>query len=58
MASDNSAKAGSNALTGNDALPVTLSLAESRKDDREEGRSGVVGREFRVRELERVGLDG
>jgi len=53
IASDSSAKAGSNALSGNDASPLTLSRAESRNEDRDEGRSGVVGRDERVRELDR-----
>ena len=51
MASDSSAKPGSKALRGKEAVsPCTLDRAESRKDDREEGRRGVVGRE---REVER-----
>ena len=53
MTASSSAKAGSNALSGNDASPLTLSRAESRKEDRDEGRSGVVGRDDRVRELDR-----
>jgi len=52
MASDSSANAGSNALRGNCASPETLPLADSRKEDREEGRSGVVGRDVRVREVD------
>lgn len=56
MASDSSAKAGSNALRGKDSglPPVVLARADSRNDEREEGRSGVVGREVRVREVERA----
>lgn len=53
MASDSSANAGSNALSGKAASPWTLSRADSRKEDREEGRSGVVGRDVRVWEVER-----
>lgn len=30
-----------------------LALADSRKEDRDEGRSGVVGRESLVREVDR-----
>jgi hypothetical protein len=54
MASESSANAGSNVLSGNGASPETLSRAESRKDDRDEGRSGVVGREVRVRDVDRA----
>ena len=51
-ASESSAKAGSKALSGKDGgrwsspspLPPTLRCADSRKDDREDGRKGVVGR--------------
>lgn len=44
MASESSAKAGSNALSGKDALsPWTLDRADSRNEEREEGRRGVVG---------------
>lgn len=57
MASDSSAKAGSNVLRGNGSPPWTLSLADSRKDDREEGRSGVVGRDVWEREVGRFALD-
>lgn len=50
-ASASSAKAGSKALSGNGSPPpFVLRCADSRKDDRDEGRSGVVGRE---REVER-----
>lgn len=56
MASDSSANAGSKVLSGNGAPPVTLSRADSRNEDREDGRSGVVGRDVRVRDVERVRL--
>jgi hypothetical protein len=56
-ASESSAKAGSNVLSGNDASPLTLFRAESRNEDRDEGRSGVVGRDVRVRELDRFALE-
>lgn len=54
MASDSSAKAGSNAFSGNGASCSPAPRADSRKDDRDEGRSGVVGREVREREFERL----
>ena len=50
-ASESSAKAGSKAFSGKGSWPSTLRWADSRKDEREEGRRGVVGRE---RELERA----
>jgi hypothetical protein len=51
-ASESSAKAGSNVLSGNEARsPCTLLRAESRNEERDEGRRGVVGRE---REVERA----
>lgn len=53
MASDSSAKAGSKALRGNNGPPPVLALADSRKEERDEGRSGVVGREALVRDVER-----
>lgn len=53
MASDSSAKAGSKALRGNEGPPPVLALADSRKEERDEGRSGVVGRETLVRDVER-----
>lgn len=62
IASDSSAKAGSKALRGN-AASASAPRAESRKDDREDGRSGVVGRrgvvgrEVRLRELGRLSLE-
>lgn len=60
-ASDSSANAGSNVLSGNDdgsppsrpLPPSTLRFADSRNDERDDGRSGVVGRDVRVRERER-----
>lgn len=58
MESDSSAKAGSKASRGALAYPLVLFLAESRSDEREEGRRGVVGREAgcRVAECERLAL--
>jgi hypothetical protein len=50
MASENSANAGSKVLSGKDSA-CTLLRAESRKEERDEGRRGVVGRE---REVERA----
>lgn len=52
-ASDNSAKAGSKVFRGKGSWPSTLRWADSRKEDRDEGRRGVVGRD---RELERARL--
>lgn len=57
MASDSSAKAGSKVLRGKGASPWTLSRADSRNDERDDGRSGVVGREVRVREVERFRVE-
>lgn len=54
MASESSAKAGSNAFSGNGASCSPAPRADSRKDDRDEGRSGVVGRDVREREFERL----
>jgi hypothetical protein len=54
MASESSANAGSNAFSGNGASFSPAPRAESRKDDRDEGRRGVVGRDVRDRELERL----
>lgn len=53
MASDSSAKAGSKALRGKAPSPAEPRLAESRRDEREEGRRGVVGREALVRDVDR-----
>lgn len=53
IASESSAKAGSKALRGNEGPPLVLALAESRKEERDEGRRGVVGRETLVRDVER-----
>lgn len=53
MASDSSAKAGSKALRGNAPSLPDPPLAESRRDEREEGRRGVVGREALVRDVDR-----
>ena len=54
MASDSSANAGSNAFNGNGASWSPAPRAESRKEDRDEGRRGVVGLDVRERELERL----
>lgn len=51
MASESSANAGWNAFRGNEPSASRAPRAESRNDEREEGRRGVVGR---VRELERL----
>lgn len=59
MESDNSAKAGSNASMGASEIPPpALFRPDSRKEEREEGRRGVVGREMgrRVPEVERLML--
>lgn len=56
MASDNSANAGSNVLRGKGASPETLSRADSLNEERDDGRSGVVGRGVRVRDVERARL--
>jgi hypothetical protein len=50
--SDNSAKAGSNDSRGASDAPMMLDLPDSRNDDREEGRKGVVGRDVGRRLLE------
>jgi hypothetical protein len=55
MASESSANAGSNVSSGNGAS-APEPLADSRNEDREEGRSGVVGRDVRVREFDRCAL--
>jgi len=52
MESDNSPKEGSNSSSGTLLTPATLALADSRKDEREDARRGVVGREMGRRELE------
>lgn len=57
MASESSAKAGSKTLSGNGASTSPALRAESRNEDRDEGRSGVVGRDVRERELERLPPD-
>lgn len=53
MASESSANAGSKALRGNGASPSPASRADSLKEPREDGRSGVVGRGVRLLELGR-----
>ena len=45
MESDSSAKEGSKSSRGASDAPIMLALPDSRNDDLEEGRSGVVGRE-------------
>lgn len=50
--SDNSPNEGSNSSSGTSLTPATLALADSRKDEREDARKGVVGREIGRRELE------
>jgi hypothetical protein len=50
--SDNSAKAGSNDSRGASDAPMMLDLPDSRNDDRDEGRKGVVGRDVGRRLLE------
>lgn len=57
MASDSSAKAGSKVLRGKGASRSRLALADSRKEERDGGRRGVVGRDVRVRELDRFALE-
>lgn len=52
MESESSPKEGSNASRGTLFAPLTLALADSRKEEREEGRSGVVGLEGGLREVE------
>jgi hypothetical protein len=51
MASESSAKAGSKVLRGNEPGASREPRAESRNEDRDEGRRGVVGR---FREAERL----
>ena len=41
---------------GNGASPETLSRADSLNEERDDGRSGVVGRDVRVRDVERARL--
>lgn len=43
--SDNSAKAGSNDSSGVSETPPVLALPDSRRDDLDDGRKGVVGRD-------------
>jgi len=56
--SDSSAKTGSNASKGASDAPATLDLPDSRREEREDGRRGVVGREMglRVPDVERFTL--
>ena len=54
MASDSSAKAGSKVLRGNWASPETLSRADSLNEERDDGRSGVVGRGVLLRDVDRA----
>lgn len=50
--SDNSPNEGSNASIGTSFAPAILARADSRKDDRDEARKGVVGREIGPLDLE------
>lgn len=50
--SDSSAKAGSNDSRGASDAPRRLDMPDSPKDDRDEGRKGVVGRDVGLRLLE------
>jgi hypothetical protein len=50
--SDNSANAGSKDSRGASDAPMRLDLPDSLKDDRDEGRKGVVGRDVGRRHLE------
>jgi hypothetical protein len=52
MESDSSAKDGSNDSRGALDGPPMLDLPDSRKDEREDGRNGVVGRDVGLRLLE------
>ena len=52
--SASSAKAGSNELSGKGASCCALDRADSRKDERDDGRRGVVGREVRDLEFDRL----
>jgi len=56
--SDSSAKAGSKDSKGASEAPATLDLPDSRREEREEGRRGVVGRErgLRLPDVERFTL--
>lgn len=56
--SDNSANAGSKVSMGDSDTPPTLDFPDSRNEDRDDGRRGVVGRDVwaRVREVERFVL--
>jgi len=56
--SDSSAKAGSKISKGASEMPPMLDLPDSRKDDLEDGRRGVVGRDVgrRVFEPDRLML--
>lgn len=56
MESDSSANAGSNVLSGKGASCPVLALAESRNEERDEGRSGVVGRGVRGLDVDRLAL--
>lgn len=58
MESESSANAGSKASRGASDAPPKLPLPDSRSDERDEGRRGVVGRERgrRLPEVERLML--
>lgn len=51
MASESSANAGSNLLRGNAFSALFAEWSDPRSDDRDEGRSGVVGRDVHEREF-------
>jgi len=50
--SDNSAKEGSNASSGSSEAPLRDALPDSRNEEREDGRRGVVGRESGLRDAD------
>jgi hypothetical protein len=55
IASESSANAGSNVLSGKWASPSPPArAADSRNEERDEGRRGVVGRDVRDRDVDRL----
>lgn len=58
MESDSSAKAGSKLSSGASDPPFILDFLDSRREERDEGRKGVVGRDVGLRlfELDRLML--
>jgi hypothetical protein len=53
MESDNSANTGSNASIGiSDPPEMVVSFPDSLREEREDGRSGVVGRDVGLRDLD------